>query len=554
MAQKLTPSQIAERFLYLLAVLSTPSIPLFFLFSRNVAQGLLFSHFLIFGGVSAAISLILYLLISKFVLRRRRSVILIALLWATFWFFGLFQKIITGVGFSQNLNVVYLLALVFIVAAGFILRNVKMSRLVANTVAVLLCLLFAFNFVPVAMAVSRGEIQRAANESSGVLPYEVKTAFNIDPNLPHPNVYWLHMDGLMGFDAVEHYFNDPQTELENELMERGFIVNRSARLEAGYTHVAVAAMTSPTFYDSYLAGEFARVAKLTRTLRENSIFTAMAAKGFSLYDIYPQAEILKAFSDAGYLNLGTPSRTYYPLPVNISIVGTNVTDMDNKREAAAPFDKLISFINLVVDASAFSIIKEKTDEWINNIGVAENTQSIPDYRETVDKYISGFSDSDGHLEEMLRGIKYATSVQSPHFVYFANDMAHSSFIYDENGNVYKKPLEDPQDVFLYYPQHKYALKEMLAQVDTIIENDPEAIIILQADHGIHIGAPNYLYERGYSLEDLLNLNLQVFSAVCVPPQYGKLSQPLDPLDIARWLVNHFVGEGNYEYLYYNEED
>jgi hypothetical protein len=44
------------------------------------------------------------------------------------------------------------------------------------------------------------------------------------------------------------------------------------------------------------------------------------------------------------------------------------------------------------------------------------------------------------------------------------------------------------------------------------------------------------------------------SAVRIPPQYGKLSQPLDPLDIARYLVNNFVGKGNYDYLYYTEED
>jgi len=580
LAQKRTLSQIAERFLYFLAVLFTPSIPLFFLYNRNAAQGLLFSHFLIFSGTVAVLSLILYLLVSKFALRRRRSVILIALLWASFWFFGFFQKIITrgNDGLSQERIIVYLLA--FIVGAGVVLYFVNMSRLVANTVAVLLCLLFAFNFIPGALAVSAGEIQRAENIRSGVLPYEVKTTFNVDPNLPRPNVYWLHMDGLMGFDAVERYFNDPQTELENELVERGFVVNRSARLEAGYTSVAIPAMTSPVFYDSYLADEFVRVAKLTRNPRSNSIYTAMAAKGFSLDDIYPQTEILKAFSYVGYINIGTPNSVYFPLPVDVDIVGTTVADIDGIREAVAPFDRLINFTNLIVDASALSIFKEKTEEWINNIGVAENTRPIPDYHETVNKYISG-SDSDSHIEIMVRGIKYATSVQTPHFVYFFNGTAHCNaindtkigeidygefigrvFIYDENGNVYKKRLEDPHDVLLYYPQHKYALKEMMAQVDTILEDDPGAVIILQADHGIH-GIGNgaeyfdseFMFERGYSLEDQLNLILQVFSAVRVPPQYGGcLTQPLDPLDISRWLVNHFVGEGNYKYLYYNEED
>ena len=87
MPVKKTAPQIAERLLYLLAVAVTPSIPLFFLYSRNAAQGLLFSHFLIFGGVLAAISLVIYLPVSEFLLRRRRTVILLALFWAFFWFY-----------------------------------------------------------------------------------------------------------------------------------------------------------------------------------------------------------------------------------------------------------------------------------------------------------------------------------------------------------------------------------------------------------------------------------------------------------------------------------
>jgi hypothetical protein len=135
-----------------------------------------------------------------------------------------------------------------------------------------------------------------------------------------------------------------------------------------------------------------------------------------------------------------------------------------------------------------------------------------------------------------------------------------AFVLDENGDVYKERLDDPHDIHLYLPQHKYAVKQLMAQVDTIIENDPNAVIIIQGDHGIHgIGnGEDYfdselLYARGYGLEDQLNLNLSVISAVRIPPQYGKLSQPFDPLDIARYLVNNFVGKGNYDYLYYKDK-
>jgi hypothetical protein len=51
------------------------------------------------------------------------------------------------------------------------------------------------------------------------------------PNLPKPNVYWLHMDGMVGF-------NDPQTALKNDLTERRFVINKGAKLEVDYTYIS----------------------------------------------------------------------------------------------------------------------------------------------------------------------------------------------------------------------------------------------------------------------------------------------------------------------------
>jgi len=565
MRQKPTFSQIVERLIYLLAVVLTPGIPLFFLYSRNAAQGLLFRHFLIMGGVLALISLVIYLLVSKFFLKRRRAMVIIALFWSAFWFFTPLGKIITrgNAWFPQERIAAYLLILIVIIA--FIFRFINMNRLVANTIAVLLCLMFAFNFIPQALAVSAGEMQRAKNEITGELPYKIKTEFNVDPDLPKPNIYWFHMDGMMGFDAVERYFNDPQTALKNDLAECGFVINKSARLEAGGTRIAVPAMTSPVFYDSYLGGELARVAQFTRTRREMSLKTVMTAKGFSFADVYPQIEILKAFSDAGYINIGNFNSwniINQSNNLNIWLVDNNVTTGVNiYREADSTFNILIQFKELIIDASALSMFKPKIDEMVEKKRPVLNTQPLPAYQEVVDKYITGsdfgsivWYDVRSGMADVVRAMMYVTSIQNPHFVYFNNMTAHASFILDENGNFYKEPLEDPNDFHLYLPQHKYAVKQMIAQIDIIIENDPDAVIIVQADHGIHTTSSfESLYAYGYDLEDQLNLNFSVISAVRIPPQYGKLSQPLDPLDIARYLVNNFVGKGNYDYLYYTEE-
>jgi hypothetical protein len=305
----------------------------------------------------------------------------------------------------------------------------------------------------------------------------------------------------------------------------------------------------------------------------------MTEKGFSLGDIYKQIEILKAFSDAGYINIANKGITA-SRDVDMQINGHEViTNLEVFREKDISFNKLADFINLITDASALSVIKPKIDKMLEKKRPAVNTQPLPAYSETVYKYLTG-SDSDNDMAGVVKAVKYAASIQSPHFVYFSNIKAHyinfgneaggvayeepigRAFLFDENGNYYKERLDDPLDVRLYLPQYKYTVKQMIAQVDTIIEDDPGAVIILQADHGIHgHGVPGgsdthfeSLSVRGYSLEDQLNLNLHVMSAVRIPPQYVRLSQPLDPLDIARYLVNNFVGKGNYGYLFYKEED
>jgi len=682
--KKLTFTLLNERLLYLAAVALTPNIPLFYLYSRNAAQGLLFRHFLVTGGVLAVISLVIYLLnskfilgclhamiiivlfwaafwfftpisklivkdnamfamfsegktifcvlffigtsglflrrieinqlvantiaislclmfafncipgvfaiislaiflpVSKFILKNRPAIIIIALLWVAFWFFTPIGKIIakSNAGSSEGKIVFYLLVLIGMI--GLFLRQIEINRFVANTIAILLCLMFTFNFIPGAFTVSRSKIRRTYNNETSELPYAIKTEFKVDRNLPKPNVYWLHMDGMVGFDAVERYFNDPQTELKNELTTRGFVINKSARLEAGYTGVAIPAMTSPVFYDSYLASELARVAQLTRTPRELSIYLAMTEKGFTLNDdIFPHIEILKAFSDAGYITIGNNLQTItfdVRLPKDDGMLGTYDSNIAYKpNRAINAFNILNDFKNLITDASALSVIKPKINELFEMKRPISNVLLLPAYQETVDKYLTG-CDIDPYMAIIIRCMKYATSMQTPHFLYFVNGTIHCinvnsteiggidygerigrAFGLDENGNFYKERLDDPHDVRLYLPQHKYAAKQMIAQVDIIIEDDPNSVIILEGDHGIHGIGPGtdyydsrFMFSRGYSLEDQLNLNFDVISAVRIPPQYGKLSQPLDPLDITRYLVNNFVGKGNYDYLYYKE--
>ena len=107
---------------------------------------------------------------------------------------------------------------------------------------------------------------------------------------------------------------------------------------------------------------------------------------------------------------------------------------------------------------------------------------------------------------------------------------------------------DLSSIDLYPLAHEYALNVMFNMIDMILHRNPDAIIIIQADHGIHLLYTQLaLLEEGFTEVEVLRLFNSTINAVRIPTQYGGLDEPLDPLNIARELVNRFVGD-NYQLL------
>ena len=59
---------------------------------------------------------------------------------------------------------------------------------------------------------------------------------------------------------------------------------------------------------------------------------------------------------------------------------------------------------------------------------------------------------------------------------------HEPFYFDANGNVYASPTSNWKDQKYYLGQYIYATKQIREIVNSIVQEDPECIIILQSDH------------------------------------------------------------------------
>jgi hypothetical protein len=121
--------------------------------------------------------------------------------------------------------------------------------------------------------------------------------------------------------------------------------------------------------------------------------------------------------------------------------------------------------------------------------------------------------------------------------------AHGPFFRNEDGSLEARTEAVSMDPSHYPPQHRHAAKIALAYIALILEHDPDAVIVVQADHGLHDPKNReILLEKGGTEEDVRVMQNQVMSAVRIPETWGGLEEPLDPLDISRVLVNRYVGK------------
>ena len=84
----------------------------------------------------------------------------------------------------------------------------------------------------------------------------------------------------------------------------------------------------------------------------------------------------------------------------------------------------------------------------------------------------------------------------------------------------------------------------------ILEVDPDAVIVIQADHGLH-GNTEEDFKKAFGPDaDPIELWNSTMSAIRVPEKFrtGEEHYAMEnPLNISRYLVNSFVGR-NYDYL------
>lgn len=515
----------AYEILLLISAFVLPQILLLHFCANNVQYYELSSTILL-GVFLSFISLLVFLLFSQHT-ESAGALYCALFLSVAFWLYPALHKI-----YPAGVIIFFILTVIAILL--YILSLHTPDHLIGAVLSVVIITLFSYNLFGAI-------IHTSAYSKSGNSHYQLKSTFFKDKDAGHPNIYWFHMDGMMGFQAVEAIFQNKQESLVSDLTERGFIIKPDASLDIGWTAYAIPALTSPTFYESYLQPLMASMPGMTDTERKHAL-----GDNTNIYSVYPKLELFQAFEFSGYqvyhllFDIG---RYFEKIPMLFS------PDNDYSQ------DRKVNLVELLAEHSMLSIFGDALHErFSENIDLSEKGT---EYQSKIYEYIDPNSEiqiySLKHYDwYMANAFENAMNSNEPRLVYIQNFIPHCSYRFDENGIAHQTLTAHDMDKYL--PQHRFAAKLTMGMIDRILEEDPDSVIVIQADHGVHAFDKSELYPQGYSDDQMLEMNYSTISAVRIPEKYGSLTEPLDPLDITRYLVNHFVGKGNYDYLYYHEEE
>jgi len=499
---------------YYVAACSMPSIFLFDLYNRNrVGNHIIFSHVLIIAVVLAVIGTALFLLFKLAAKSREGALILCILFWVAFWVFeSVFDTLVSVFPSFTPIMLIVLLLLVLLSLTA-ILRKFRLSfpesKFVFNVLALAMTGLFMFNLYPGVHHEFTLNRERAVRSEYDEREFYIKHNFLVDESLPSPDIYWFHMDSLLSLETMERFWGESQEDLRYELSNRGFLIYAEGTLGAAKTQEGIIALLSPSLYDNYLSYIFRETQDLIEQHDEalgEQWFSEihrpqMELDGINLFaDIMPYHELLNALLQRGYDLFGLP----HWISDHFAVERNGYVSAD-------------SFINRFLVTDLPILLNLTTPLTIPTNPISTHVQTS------------------------------ATSSYS--FIWRTCMRAHTSHFwhYDPSLPEYPDP-EIPLRYDLYPLAFNDAVVNMLAAIDEILDYNPDAVIVLQADHGLHYSyTHSKLLMDGYSIEQVLELAFSVFSAVRIPEKYGGLDAPLDPRNIARELVNRFVGQ-NYELL------
>jgi hypothetical protein len=508
-----------------------PWIIMFYLYTKN-AMYINYWHTFVVTAIFSTIGFVFYLTAVRIGKSPGRAAFLSVACWVSIFAMRPLYATLTNWGLTKDLRLsLTILGSFFCIIVVFLLSKIYARKEIFQLFAIFETTIFLLNFIPATFSF-------ITNKGEGLSYTLTSNNFNIDPASQSPNIYWIFTDGMLGFNGMEKLFGESQRELSTALERRGFIINKNAQFESFHaTKRAVPSLMCPGYYD-----------KIFLPIVRNAHLMNYTDKKNSLEKIDPVVarlnnELIAAFNAKGYVTNTLsgfdthfwPTTTYYFTQRKVI---TNEVDTIQNPQTFKSKAELYQLQSLLYTSCMPVAL-------LTQLFTGDNVTVFDNDNEKNKIFGKEYRGDDAWQIDTLNQV---FTEPAPHFTIIHNVLAHYPFALSESGaSVFRTELENLNPVN-YPPQHHYAAKVYLGYIDLILEHDPDAVIILQADHGLHAEETREaLLIAGGTDEDVRIMQNSVMSAVRIPQQWGGLDTPLDPLNISRILINRFVGE-NYTLL------
>ena len=149
---------------------------------------------------------------------------------------------------------------------------------------------------------------------------------------------------------------------------------------------------------------------------------------------------------------------------------------------------------------------------------------------------------------ILKGLDESMKIDDKKFVFIDFKLNHDPFTFDVNGNIISEDLQ--YNAHYYLGNCIYSSYLLVDMLEFIENNDEDAVIIVQGDHGLHTIEDEMMLKLfATDMEGVQEIRNSVISAYYIPDKYrtGDEINLSDPLNVSRYLINNYIGK-NYEYI------
>ncbi len=349
------------------------------------------------------------------------------------------------------------------------IRKLAILPQIAQIICIAMAALMLFNTIRIVPRVVR-QVQlnnfpsQSPEEDPVLIPEAEMKTHTVEKN--GRNFYWIILDEYGDPYTMKNYFQYDCSEFVSYLKEKGFGVSESSYANSNNSSLCAVDAITLSYYSSEAAirrenGDKHPTEEGSEIRRTGEMYTALHDLGYEIYQVsshpahYPVVKSL------------LPQTLMEQLMVSNTVDGLSVLDLAKSMSILSAFPAMFH--------------DEDSDE---------DTLSAQMFNASF-------------RSRVLRVFEY---YDDPANICFRDKTAlftyvlcpHTPFVFDANGdNVSAKYRREWEDVSYYAAQYHYMTIRTKAIIENILKVDPNAVILLQSDHGVRGG---YFINKGLEVE------------------------------------------------------